>query len=309
MKNFTPFQPNSWDNSLSAITLIHKLANHVNELIKYVNELELEANEYTDEQIAQLNQSLRTYINEIRAEIYETFASINQQILNNTNQIESNRIDINELNEDLDALVSDFSNLRGEFAALRIELNHDLYEAVQTMKSYTDLQIEIVKELIEAQNPKIIDRFGYIRTIQESYNSLIDSFNKFVGCVTFNKFTNFFQNYSFVNGSTTYDYGSITFNDFVNKFAIYENQLSNFTITLTTGVELSIDARVRKTSAGAPYLCYGDMINNYYLEFIIMCMYLGNSLGSATPTFWRDLSLKMFEENYSRASIVAMYSI
>lgn len=231
----TPFslnQPLAVDNSVSTIGCIHKMINKINNIIATINNLELDCNEYTDEQIQLLDSQLRSYINELNEITISHFESVERDILTNKGDIESIQSELNLLSDDFRTLSNSFDNLR-------IDVNNRITNSNSAMKSYVDLQIQIIKELIDAQNPVIIDCFGKPNKLQTAYNKLFDALMYSNGIGTFQKVLTKIMSFTFspyvdMGNAQYYTVCTALASTPTNKYINYYLSYSNTSIQIST---------------------------------------------------------------------------
>lgn len=180
LTKFNLYQPAAIDNSLNSYQIIHKIIHEMNLIIDEVNNIDSKANEYTDEQINILNTQLRAYINELNDITVTHFNSVDSAILS--------------MNYSIEQLENDISALQISFNNLAVSVTEQINNSINAIKSYVDLQIEIVKKLIEAQNPEVIDCFGHKNKLQSAYNELVSLMFKHDNDITYTRIQQFFAN-------------------------------------------------------------------------------------------------------------------
>lgn len=209
LTKFELYQPAAIDNSLNSYQIIHKLIHEMNLIIDEVNNIDSKANEYTDEQISLLNSQLRSYIDQLNEITIAHFEAVERDILTNSGDIADLQTGLRLLSDDFDLLSASFDNLR-------IEVNQRITAANAAMKSYVDLQIQIVKELIEAQNPVIIDCFGHPNKLQAAYDNLFNALMYSNGGGTFGSILNKMKNFTY---STYVNMQNVSYYSFVTAMA------------------------------------------------------------------------------------------
>lgn len=197
LTKFNLYQPAAIDNSLNSYQIIHKLIAKMNDVIDEINNIDSKANEYTDEQINILNTQLRAYINELNDITITHFNNVDSMLLSHTYSIET-------IENDISALQISFNNLA-------VSVTEQINTSINAIKSYVDLQIEIVKQLIDAQNPEIIDCFGNKNKLQVAYNNMFSAFKYAHGEGTFKKVLDSMKIFSY---STYIDMSNVSYLQF-----------------------------------------------------------------------------------------------
>lgn len=252
LTKFELYQPAAIDNSLNSYQIIHKLIHEMNLIIDEVNNIDTRANEYTDEQISLLNTQLRAYINELNEITIAHFESVERDILTNKGDIADLKTAMN--------LIS------GEFDALRIDVNELITNSIAALKSYVDLQIQIIMELIEAQNPVILDCYGRPNKLQVAYNDLNRHLIKSIcNSPSFAAFYTYISTYNHSNVNLT----TLNFGDFINTISsIPTTEVYTFATNLSYGI-------AAKLSLFINHKTFKELIDNgnselYFLFRLIM---------------------------------------
>lgn len=221
---FTLNQPLAVDNAISTIGAIHKLIKKINEVIEEVNSIDSKANEYTDSQIELLNNQLRAYINELNEITITHFNNVDNAILSNTHSIE-------QLEDDITALHTSFDNLA-------ISVTEQINTSINAIKSYVDLQIEIVKELIKAQNPEINGYFGRRLTIQNAFDEMKNLMNFNTQNPPIKLIKTIMDNSAYTYNSTPYNYKDLTIGDLKSSSLIMTAGTQYITFSISNTVKL-----------------------------------------------------------------------
>lgn len=235
MRPLLPFslnQPLSVDNAISTIGAIHKLINKINEVIKEINNIDSKANEYTDEQIALLKSELQITFNELETLI----SSLSGRVDGIDSQIEGIFVELTAMRNIMN---TNFNNINNHIDEVNTSLTLQLQNNYVTLYHYIDSQIDMIEQLINAQNPEIIDCFGHKNKLQYAYNNLVDALMYSNGGGTFEKVLNKIKNFTF---STYVNMQNVSFYSFVtamsntpsNNRVVYYLNYSNTNLSVYT---------------------------------------------------------------------------
>ena len=176
LTHFSVFQPNSWDNSIAPINLIHKLENEINTIIDEVNSIEdtifQRSKEYTDEQIAIIDGRLEN----ITTQINQMVVSINAL---------SSRVTFIDERESrhYENVVTRIINLTNYVQSVRLELKNYTDMQVLALKTQLEAEINAIKALIDSllDMTTIDGHTGQYATVRKIIGTWGVAKNKYIG--------------------------------------------------------------------------------------------------------------------------------
>lgn len=204
LNHFLLSQPLAVDNAISTIAVIHKIKNQINDIIDFINNFETHANEYTDEQITLLKNELQIKFNEVETSI----SNLTNRIDIVDSQIEGIYSELTTLRNIMN---TNFSNINNHINEINTSLTLQIQDNYITLYHYINSQIDMIEQLINTQNPEIIDCFGNKNKLQVAYNNLIDALMYSNGGGTFEKVLNKIKTFSF---STLFDMQNVSYYSF-----------------------------------------------------------------------------------------------
>lgn len=179
LPKFSVFQPNSWDNGILPIDVLHKLITEMNTLIDEVNNIENKSVEiskaYTDAEISTLNQNLTYQIRQVSNDL----VAANRIISGHSTAIGA-------INTQIGTINGQINSLSGELTAKFNEAKDYADNAAALVKTYSDMRLlaatselqeeinNIITIVNDILNIKTIDGFtGRYVTVREILASKI----------------------------------------------------------------------------------------------------------------------------------------